>query len=301
MQRDRLLLFLAVLAPAALSLRCSFSGVVAPPAPEHPTVEGASPLDAGDALDAATLADAEAPDTLQASPQQGSPLCNASLATGCYPDMPTPAQACPIDAGAPASSAAALPDASLACRVVADSDGVSPHPVCAAAGDLTSGQTCVSSNDCAPGLDCVVSGETATCAPYCCKGNSACESTQFCDVEPLANAMATNVPVCVAMRNCALLSDAPGNCAPGETCSVVRDDGSKSCVGIGAANAGDSCDEQHCGADLACIGVPGKRTCFQLCHTATGAECPPNKICEGAMPLFVNPAFGICMSPENSP
>jgi hypothetical protein len=128
-------------------------------------------------------------------------------------------------------------------------------------------------------------------------GNHACQSNQFCDVEPLAFSMATKVPVCMPVHHCELLGTSLTNCPAAETCSVVREDGATSCVGIGTAKAGDSCESVHCAAGLACLGVPGKRTCFQLCHTTSmppSGECGPNLVCKGGAPLFTA-AFGICV------
>jgi hypothetical protein len=184
-------------------------------------------------------------------------------------------------------------------------DGYNAQPVCAPPGDAGAGTACTQSNDCAPGLDCVSvgAGGTPVCAQYCCMGNHACLSNQFCNVEPLAFSMATKVPVCVALHHCDLLSTSTTNCPTAETCSVVREDGATSCVEIGTAKAGDACDSVHCAADLACLGVPGKRTCFQLCHTAAmppNGECGPSQVCQGGAPLFTA-AFGICVTPYVAP
>ncbi len=192
-------------------------------------------------------------------------------------------------------------DASLACRVVADTDGLSAHPVCETdAGTASAGQPCKGSSDCAPGLDCVAIGNTAQCAAYCCMGNSACQKTEFCDVAPLATATATIVPVCVPTVHCELLAPlSNGTCPMGETCSVVREDvngvGTTSCVEVGDAKAGESCDSKHCGAGLACMGFPGNRQCYTLCHTATGDHCSATQSCKGGLPFTA--AFGICVSP----
>jgi hypothetical protein len=298
-------LFLLVLAAcSAGALACGYSGVVSPPPDEHVTIDGdVVPADGGaTGFDDGGVFNGELPvveggASLAVMPAVDSPLCNASLATGCYPDNPTTAQACPPDGGTLDLSSLA-PDAAVACRVATDIDGLSPHPVCAPTGNGTVGQSCTASKDCGPGLDCVATGPmTAACLAYCCKGNSACPTFDFCDVEPLSAQSTAKVPVCVPMRHCELFSTAPGNCPDNETCSVVRVDpetgiGSTSCVQVGTAQAGDSCDKEHCASGLDCIGVPGQRMCFQLCHIA-GSDCPPSQVCKGGLPLF-SATVGIC-------
>jgi hypothetical protein len=74
----------------------------------------------------------------------------------------------------------------------------------------------------------------------------------------------------------------------------VRENGETSCVAVGPAKAGDLCDEDHCGRDLVCLGTPGERRCYQLCHTAAAAECSSSQACKGGLPLFPDSAIGIC-------
>jgi hypothetical protein len=102
------------------------------------------------------------------------------------------------------------------------------------------------------------------------------------------------------MHHCELLSTAAGNCPANETCSVVRQDpltgtGTTSCVEVGTGLQGDSCDKDHCAAGFDCIGVPGNRQCFRLCHVA-GNDCGPSEVCRGGLPLF-SATVGICVSP----
>jgi hypothetical protein len=293
--------------PGAAALGCSYSGIVSPAPPEHPTpvaeAQDASPAVASDgggiAPDVQVVI--EAGSTLPAMLEQGSPLCNASLSTGCYPDKPTPAQACPPDGGT-ADLAAVMPDASLACRVVTDSDGYSAHPSCFAAGQTTVGQACAMSSDCAAGLDCIAQGATTgVCAPYCCQGNTACGAYDFCDVQSLADMTSTKVPVCIPMIHCDLFST---DCSTGQTCAIVRVDpltgmGTTSCVDVGTAPEGQSCDREHCAKGLDCLGNPGARQCFKLCHVG-GSDCLASQVCAGGLPLFSANA-GICVSASASP
>jgi hypothetical protein len=76
----------------------------------------------------------------------------------------------------------------------------------------------------------------------------------------------------------------------------VRENGATSCVAIGAQKEGEACDTAHCAANLVCLGTPGERTCFQLCHILTGAECSASQqqTCKGGLPLFQDNSIGIC-------
>jgi hypothetical protein len=95
---------------------------------------------------------------------------------------------------------------------------------------------------------------------------------------------------------CQLLD--PSACPATETCAVVRDTGTTSCIAVGAAKAGDECETDHCGAGLVCLGTTGARRCYQLCHTAntstSGNECAATQQCKGGLPLFPDPSVGFC-------
>jgi hypothetical protein len=228
---------------------------------------------------------------------QGNPLCNASRAIGgCYPDDPiTPinAAACDPDGGASDSGS------TLSCHVQVAADGTN-HAVCLPAGAGTGGASCAGPSDCAPGFECVGKG---TCRAYCCSGETRCDTSdggnagEFCDIQSATSAASTQVPVCMPIRSCTLwdqVNNATGqnSCDPHETCAVVRDDGTTSCVGIGTAMAGDDCDTNHCAAGLVCLGTPGQRRCYELCdvHADASATCS----CKGGLPLFQDPNVGIC-------
>jgi hypothetical protein len=288
-------LALAVLAPAAA---CNVAPTAAP---EDLTVPHPLGVDGGDAGGSASDAGVEA-QTL-APELQGSPLCNAPLTGSCYPDDPTTAMACGLapDGGA-FNAAAGYDNAPLACRVVAtppDATGAAQAPACAPAGNAGDGSWCKSSSECQAGFDCVGSG---TCQHYCCSGNSECGpeqpvavADQFCDIQALTQATGVEIPVCMPIHpagGCQLL-DADA-CPTTETCSVVRDDGSTSCVAIGGAQAGQPCDKEHCAASLVCLGTPGTRSCYHLCETATATQCSGSQQCKGGLPLFPDPTIGIC-------
>jgi hypothetical protein len=221
----------------------------------------------------------------------GSPLCSAAPSpSDCQPDDPTGTQACQHapDAGIDPNAAAGSDAATLACHVAALGDAAG-QPTCLPAGTGTVGQKCYWPLDCAPGLECVGTG---TCQPYCCGGNSKCGQDAFCDIQPVTAFTWTKVPVCMPLRACTLFQY---SCDLGETCAVVKADGTTSCVAAGTAQAGDSCDTSHCGLGLACLGASGARRCYKLCHTAPmPPACPLAQTCKGGLPLFPDPDFGIC-------
>jgi hypothetical protein len=228
---------------------------------------------------------------------QGSPLCHAVLDT-CYPDTPVTAEECGAAADAGNLNPSGYPEM-LACRVQAaggSTAAADAAPSCAPAGTAGDGSWCKSSAECAPTYDCVGAG---TCQRYCCSGNAQCLAYQFCDIQPTAAASTVRVPVCMPIHpidGCLLL--VPDSCPLTQTCAVVRENGATSCVSVGAAKAGDECETDHCGAGLVCLGTPGQRRCYQLCHTTNAAaadECSTTQQqCKGGLPLFPDPAVGIC-------
>jgi hypothetical protein len=120
-------------------------------------------------------------------------------------------------------------------------------------------------------------------------------SATFCDVQPTAVG-GLNVPVCEPVTSCTLLLTGTGNgsCPKGETCAVVKDDGTTSCVQIGTVGIGGDCDVYHCAAELTCLGPAGSRTCFQLCQVDAPAACPSGTTCMSSAQLFTNANVGIC-------
>jgi hypothetical protein len=237
---------------------------------------------------------------------QGSPLCNASQVTSCcYPDAlslcaPTACEA-PSDAGAADGPGGFASQVAFGCHLApsptsagdagaALASGQQVAPACLPAGLGVDGAPCRAPADCAPGYECV--GSDGTCRHYCCAGSIACLHDQFCDIQQTTQSAPMNVPVCMPVETCALLES--GACPAGETCAVVREDGSKSCVAVGSAAAGDRCETVHCGAGLVCLGVPGSRLCYSLCAMKVPGQCPSTQTCKGGLPLFLDPGVGIC-------
>ena len=250
--------------------------------------------DAGADVVDASAAPADAGD-VALSPISRSPLCGMSptpavaAASACDPDSPTTVQACDLGPDAAETSANAAP----ACRLqAADAAASSVAPACVAAGPGGDGSWCKTSSECAASYDCVGAG---TCQHYCCGGNTECVTSEFCDVQPTTQTPDLVVPVCMPIQSCNLLAQ-PSSCPQGQTCSVVRENGLTGCVAIGTQQVGEPCDQAHCAAGLACLGTPGERECYQLCHTANPSECASSQqtTCTGGLPLFPDPSVGIC-------
>ena len=245
------------------------------------------------------------------SPFNGSPLCHATIKT-CFPDVPYPSAA---DAGAGAAADASPTPISMACGGDAadGGDAASPGaadgayssvacrvrtsgadtsaPTCSASGAGSDGAMCKTGADCSPGFDCTGAG---VCRRYCCQGECSGKmngsNNFFCDIVSLTEET-TLIPACVPVKACSLLD--PKACADSkETCAIVKDDGTTSCVAAGSAGQGASCDEAHCSAGLVCLGQPGVRQCFQLCKMQE-STCPTGLTCK-ANALSHDPSVGIC-------
>jgi hypothetical protein len=293
----------AVAAWATVSTGCDGGSSAVAGAPD------ARGLGAAYSPDASEGGEPDASDALAPPPvnaYQGNPLCNASPETNCcYPDAlhvcaPTACEA-PSDAGVADGPGGFASQVLFGCRVapapLPASDAANlpaVAPACVPAGLGLDGAPCRAGGDCAPGYECV--GSDPTCRHYCCAGNSACQPDQFCDIQRSAQAAAPmNVPVCMPVQQCALIKNT--GCLPGQTCAVVREDGSKSCVAVGSANAGESCETEHCAAGLVCLGAPapGARTCYKLCEMkGVPGACAAPQTCKGGLPLFVDPGVGVC-------
>jgi hypothetical protein len=97
---------------------------------------------------------------------------------------------------------------------------------------------------------------------------------------------ARDIPVCVAISPCQALTD--GACPADQTCSIVRADGTTSCVPKGT---GQFCEACPCAAGFTCsaIGV-----CQKLCHTGQpNGECGAGTCQGGSMNLPTG--IGLCV------
>lgn len=220
----------------------------------------------------------KSPDASDASNLRGNPLCHAGTYSTCFPDD-TKSQFCAIVANDAAVS--------WACHVSKSG------PECLAAGTKGEGEACTAATDCASGFECV--GTPARCRRYCCD-SATCGAygktngkDYFCDIQALATATSTMVPVCQPVMPCNLLGD---NCAQGQTCALVdANKGLTSCVSVGPAKVGESCTTQHCAAGLQCIGNPA--TCHQLCDPKN-PSCPMGQQCFLGWPVLQQQGVGVC-------
>jgi hypothetical protein len=211
-------------------------------------------------------------------------LCSGS----CDPDSVT---AC-ADAGADSGAEA--------CRVVLGA-GQQTEATCSKSGVGTDGASCTSGADCAPGFECTGTG---TCRAYCCS-SEVCDKmtkdtngyeTYFCDVATEHASSGAIVPVCNLAVHCAPFSD---TCNAGEACTIVEVNNGNglvaTCDAVGTQLVGDSCEQAHCAAGLACLGTLGMRTCEQLCDPQH--PCPANSgtSCVTGVQALMNYKVGVCL------
>jgi hypothetical protein len=94
------------------------------------------------------------------------------------------------------------------------------------------------------------------------------------------------IPVCIPATNCTPLDDV--TCTDGLKCTIVRDDGTTSCVKPGTGKRGAKCP---CAEGYFCSSFDGK--CLQLCHVGTDGECEPGGTCAGGIAGYPD-GIGIC-------
>jgi hypothetical protein len=234
------------------------------------------------------------------SPVRGSPLCGVT-AGKCMPDDDGTRATWGAHCAEPLPEAgvAPNPDASTiadGCRITKVQDG-SYAPECSSDADRggVDGVACEKGSDCAPGYDCIDGEKGAVCRRYCCSGSCATQLSQnggptFCDIQKLLEANPHKAPVCMPLKACKLLT--AGECGDKETCAVVTEKGDTGCVAKGSAKAGEPCDEEHCNADLTCLGSPGDRRCHKLCRFE-GSDCGRTQTCATGT-VFGDTTFGVC-------
>ena len=217
------------------------------------------------------------------TPSAASKLCEATGGKSvCSPDESKAsllAASCGGDAGASTGGDAGPP--STASRAASCSTPRSnTQPACTTAGTGDDGAACTTGSDCRAGFECV--GNPGRCRHYCCD-STVCPTLDtmgkayFCDVQSETESSAVKVPVCQVVQPCDLLRD---KCAAGMTCALVDpNDGVTSCVAVGPAQVGQSCDVTHCATNLTCLGPEGSRTCQELCDSTH--LCPKGQSVRG--------------------
>jgi hypothetical protein len=181
------------------------------------------------------------------------------------------------------------------CQLVYDAQAETVHGQCAPVGESIAGGPCLTSSDCALGLACVApeqAGPGGKCRPYCCGDLEECPSETFCHPEPVAEGyMVGNeplkYPVCVPATDCTLLDDT--TCDEGTTCTIVRVDGTTSCVEPGSGELGDPCP---CAAGYVCSTKIDE--CMKLCKISRAGDCPDGFSCQGGSTAYPQ-GFGVCV------
>ncbi len=158
-------------------------------------------------------------------------------------------------------------------------------------GQAVDSDPCLSAADCGPGLGCVAPG---VCRPYCCDALEDCPADTYCAPVAVAEGdlpnngtIAPEIPVCIPATQCTLLEDS--TCPEGMTCTIVRQDGTTSCVDPGDGGAGEPCP---CEAGHVCS--TGKNSCHQLCHIGQQDDCPEGSSCFGGASSYPD-GFGVCV------
>jgi hypothetical protein len=171
------------------------------------------------------------------------------------------------------------------CKLVPGQMGA--EGVCTAPGANEVQQVCQTAADCADGLGC---GATNLCLHYCCGFAEDCPELTYCAPAAIAEEPEAepSVPLCVPVKDCALLDD---DCAETETCSIVREDGTTSCI---PAGAGETCDPCPCAQGYICS--KGPNVCLKLCHTARSDECGMG-FCQGGASNYPSD-IGVCVGGE---
>ncbi|HVY44925.1 MAG TPA: hypothetical protein VHB21_03560, partial [Minicystis sp.] len=118
-------------------------------------------------------------------------------------------------------------------------------------------------------------GGIGVCRAYCCGDVEACETDTWCVPQHMV-AGGPKIPVCIPETPCSLLDDSRP-CSNGLICTIVRHDGTTSCVEPGTGMIGDDCP---CAQGFVCS--PLTETCLQLCHLNHDTECPDGGVCVAA-------------------
>ena len=186
--------------------------------------------------------------------------------------------------GNPGLGGGAVDGSVVSCKLV-DVDGGTAAQ-CGASGTSGENAPCKEASDCAAELGCV-HGLTPVCLSYCCGDPDWCPSDTYCAPAVMEDDQSISIPVCTPADNCALFIDIP--CTAGQTCQIVRDDGTTSCMAPGPGTDGQACP---CAKGFTCSWSTG--TCLTLCHTMGGTECGTKGYCEGGIEPYPD-GVGVCI------
>lgn len=171
----------------------------------------------------------------------------------------------------------------ISCQLSAE--GTKAVASCGPVGDFAQGDPCETTAHCGPGLGCVTTPSGGSCRPYCCDQLEDCPGDTYCAPLPMAEGPA-KIPVCVPVHKCMPLDDS--TCDPGQTCTIVRDDGTTSCVDLGVGLRGEGCP---CASGFVCSKV--NNTCLKLCHLGNDADCMGGT-CQGGVMGYPD-GIGVCV------
>jgi hypothetical protein len=191
-------------------------------------------------------------------------------------------------AGGAGSVGAGTPS-ELGCQI--SSRGAGPTSVCGPVGLSAFQGPCQTSSDCSAGFGCVATssvmgGPTVSlCLAYCCGSLEDCETGTYCAPQPMAENLDRPIPVCTSVTPCELFTD---ECPTGQMCTVVRADGTTSCIPKGT---GELCEACPCAPGYVCSATG---SCQKLCHTTPMSECGSGSTCQGGS-MNYPPGIGICV------
>ncbi len=206
--------------------------------------------------------------------------------TGCIPSTGTESS-CTLGEGGGEGGGGGT--ATGSCKLIVNNEGVTGE--CTSDGASADGEPCLTATDCAAGFGCVESG---TCRAYCCGDPEACPGGSYCAERPIVAKDVSSpiitvpsLPVCAPVEPCTLLDDTTCS-TPGDACTIVRLDGTTSCVAPGAGLLDEACP---CAAGFFCA---ADATCEKLCRTDRPGDCPPAFQCSGGSKQFPS-GFGVCV------
>jgi hypothetical protein len=252
------------------------------------------------------------PDAAKRNPLCGlSSSCNPDDVHACDAELSAVSDASSVDASARAdhdgndAGAPEMEAATFACGVRLSNGEL--QAACALAGARAVGAACMTAEDCSAGLACVGDASGGQCLAYCCSGNDACKAGTYCVERPLTGLAGREpalVPVCAPADDCDLSQAYPcpldvqanGSCTctdPSTACSVVRSDGTTSCVTPGTGKLGDACP---CAWGYICS--RSTNSCLKMCSTlSSDGTCGGGK-CQAAN--YLPRALGVCVGESTS-
>jgi hypothetical protein len=203
---------------------------------------------------------------------------------------------------APSDDAGSTAPSVSACQLISAGEGaIGKCSEAVGAGVYAS--PCQSAADCSTGLGCVpatvgVEGNDygGACRDYCCGDVEACPKSTFCAPQPMSEDTAVDIPVCIPATNCTLLAE--GACDEGLACTIVRSDGTTSCVvpGEGIDEADPPLNACPCADGYMC--AKHVNECKKLCHTDKPLDCPTGSTCQGGSMEFPE-GFGVCVGTDS--